>query len=309
MKIVKLSLLLSALIGRPALASEWLEASNFWVGAALGAGQLEESSSGYDSKMRAFSGKLDGGYDLNSNFGLYFGYDFMQYIPEDNDIHMGSMGLVGRYALTRKLDLVGNAGVVKPFGEQSHAGFANSLGLGLSYKLTHATSTRIGVNYYNGLPLRYEREGDLYQAYWGLSYRFGQRDTPMVVKEEAPVEVIKEVAVTKEVIQQELMSDTLFAFNSSELVISSTLDTMLDALLANQMLTLKVEGHSDSVGSNKYNLTLSELRAKSVAEYFIVHGIDASRITIIGKGSQDPVASNDTEFGRSLNRRVVLFAQ
>lgn len=303
MKIAKLSLLLSALIGRPALASDWLDASNFWVGAALGAGQLEESSPGYDSKMQAFIGKLDAGYDLNSNFGLYFGYDFMQYIPEDNDIHMGSVGLVGRYALTRNLELVGNAGVVKPFGEQSHAGFANSLGLGLSYKLTHATSTRIGVNYYNGLPLRYEREGDLYQAYWGLSYQFGQPDTPMVVKEEIPVEV------TKEVIKQVLMSDTLFAFNSSELVVSSTLDTMLDALLANQMLTLKVEGHSDSVGSNKYNLILSELRAKSVAEYFIVHGIDASRITIIGKGSQDPVASNDTETGRSLNRRVVLFAQ
>ena len=303
MKIAKLSLLLSALMGGQAFASDWLGASNFWVGAGLGAGQLEESSSGYGSKMRAFSGKLDGGYDLNSNFGLYFGYDFMQYIPEDNDIHLGSMGLAGRYALTQKLDLGGNVGVVKPFGEQSHAGFANVLGLGLSYKLTHATSTRIGVNYYSGLPLRYEREGDLYQAYWGLSYRFGQPDTPMVVKEEIPAEV------TKEVIQQELMSDTLFAFNSSELVVSSTLDTMLDALLANQMLTLKVEGHSDSVGSNKYNLTLSELRAKSVAEYFIVHGIDASRITIIGKGSQDPVASNDTEFGRSLNRRVVLFAQ
>ncbi|EEX67132.1 outer membrane protein A precursor [Vibrio metoecus] len=286
-----------------------LDSSSFWVGAGLGAGQLEESNSGFASKMRAFSGKLGAGYDLNSHFGLYLGYDFMQYIPEDNDIHLGSMGFVGRYPLSKKWDLVGNAGVVKSFGEQSRSGFAGTLGVGVDYQLTHAISTRMGVNYYSGLPLRYEREGDLYQAYWGLTYRFGQPETPMVIREEVPVEVIREVEVAQDVVRQEFVGEKLFAFNSSELKASSSLDMMMDALMANESLSLTLEGHSDSVGSEEYNQALSERRAQAVAEYFILNGIDASRITVMGKGSQEPVASNDSDIGRAQNRRVVLFAQ
>ncbi|MEZ4704037.1 MAG: OmpA family protein [Bdellovibrionota bacterium] len=65
-----------------------------------------------------------------------------------------------------------------------------------------------------------------------------------------------------------------------------------------------VEGHTDSVGPEKYNQQLSESRALSVKNYLIQKGIQANRIQIKGYGESKPRASNNTEDGRALNRRI-----
>ena len=62
--------------------------------------------------------------------------------------------------------------------------------------------------------------------------------------------------------------------------------------------------HIDSRGSDEYNIKLSENRAKSVMDYIISKGISPTRITSHGYGETRPVASNDTDEGRQLNRRV-----
>lgn len=69
---------------------------------------------------------------------------------------------------------------------------------------------------------------------------------------------------------------------------------------------LEVEGHTDSVGSDEYNLNLSERRANAVADYLINKGITPDRLDAFGAGEKHPVATNSTELGRSLNRRVEL---
>ena len=69
---------------------------------------------------------------------------------------------------------------------------------------------------------------------------------------------------------------------------------------------LEVEGHTDSVGTDDYNQSLSERRAESVKSYLIQQGIDRSSITSRGFGESQPVASNDTADGRQRNRRVEL---
>jgi OOP family OmpA-OmpF porin len=69
-------------------------------------------------------------------------------------------------------------------------------------------------------------------------------------------------------------------------------------------LSITVEGHTDSKGTNEYNYILSELRAKKVALAISQQGIDESKITTKGFGETVPVASNETEEGRALNRRV-----
>jgi outer membrane protein OmpA-like peptidoglycan-associated protein len=66
------------------------------------------------------------------------------------------------------------------------------------------------------------------------------------------------------------------------------------------------EGHTDSVGSDAYNLKLSLRRAEAVRAYLVAHGIAASRIRVEGRGEAQPVASNDTADGRAQNRRVEL---
>jgi outer membrane protein OmpA-like peptidoglycan-associated protein len=65
-----------------------------------------------------------------------------------------------------------------------------------------------------------------------------------------------------------------------------------------------IEGHTDSVGSDEFNLTLSQQRADSVKEKLVADAVDAARITTVGYGKKYPMASNDTAAGKQLNRRV-----
>jgi len=69
---------------------------------------------------------------------------------------------------------------------------------------------------------------------------------------------------------------------------------------------IEVAGHTDSVGSEQMNQSLSERRASTVSQYLVGKGIKQERMIVIGAGETRPVASNDSEEGRALNRRVEL---
>ncbi|MGA2629892.1 MAG: OmpA family protein [Terriglobia bacterium] len=77
-------------------------------------------------------------------------------------------------------------------------------------------------------------------------------------------------------------------------------------ILAYPTLKLEVEGHTDSVGTDEYNMKLSENRANSVRDYLVQQGINISSIGARGFGKSQPVATNDTAAGRQQNRRVEL---
>lgn len=67
-----------------------------------------------------------------------------------------------------------------------------------------------------------------------------------------------------------------------------------------------IEGHTDNIGSNKYNLDLSEKRAKAVRDYLVSKGVEEKLLTLIGFGATRPIAPNDTEPNRQKNRRVEI---
>ena len=69
---------------------------------------------------------------------------------------------------------------------------------------------------------------------------------------------------------------------------------------------MKISAHTDSKGSDEYNLELSQKRAESVVNYLIAKGIDSGRLIAKGYGETRQVATNDTEEGRALNRRVEM---
>jgi outer membrane protein OmpA-like peptidoglycan-associated protein len=71
--------------------------------------------------------------------------------------------------------------------------------------------------------------------------------------------------------------------------------------------TVVIEGHTSSEGTDEYNLRLSERRARAVVEDLVKRGLPAARVTAAGLGETRPVATNDDESGRSLNRRVEVF--
>ncbi len=77
-------------------------------------------------------------------------------------------------------------------------------------------------------------------------------------------------------------------------------------VMAHPGLNLQVEGHTDSVGSDEYNQTLSEHRASSVRDFLVQQGVPEASVTSRGFGKTQPVASNDTAEGRAKNRRVEL---
>jgi outer membrane protein OmpA-like peptidoglycan-associated protein len=77
-------------------------------------------------------------------------------------------------------------------------------------------------------------------------------------------------------------------------------------VIAHPGLKMAVNGYTDIVGGDEYNLTLSENRANSVKAYLINQGIDPTAITSNGYGKSNPVADNDTPAGRQQNRRVEI---
>jgi len=77
-------------------------------------------------------------------------------------------------------------------------------------------------------------------------------------------------------------------------------------ILAHPGLLIEVDGHTDSVGGDEYNLTLSENRANAVRSYLVAQGVSADAVTSKGFGKTEPVADNGTAAGRQMNRRVEL---
>lgn len=85
---------------------------------------------------------------------------------------------------------------------------------------------------------------------------------------------------------------------------NAELDKLVKLLTTNPTLRIELGGHTDNVGADAANLTLSDQRARSVREFVISKGIDATRITAKGYGETKPVATNDTEEGKAQNRRT-----
>jgi outer membrane protein OmpA-like peptidoglycan-associated protein len=101
-------------------------------------------------------------------------------------------------------------------------------------------------------------------------------------------------------------SGLLFDFDSSALRSNAeqNLTEFAGSMEEYPETNILIVGHTDSKGSDSYNQQLSEDRAESAAEHLIRQGLNPGRITTMGKGESEPVATNDTEAGRQQNRRV-----
>ena len=99
-----------------------------------------------------------------------------------------------------------------------------------------------------------------------------------------------------------------FRTNSAELLdgADEVLDVQAATLDDNVDVLIEVAGHTDSVGDAGYNEQLSQRRAEAVRDYLVSKGVAAERITAVGYGESEPIASNDTAEGRAENRRVEL---
>lgn len=135
-----------------------------------------------------------------------------------------------------------------------------------------------------------------YRLFTSLALRFPHKnDAPIIAQP------VKEKVISTNEIH--------FAFNKS--VIKPASYHILDGILADiqndsDVESVRVEGHTDNIGSDTYNQTLSQARADSVRVYLINKGYPAEKINSVGMGENSPVSDNTTKEGRSLNRRTEL---
>jgi NitT/TauT family transport system substrate-binding protein len=120
---------------------------------------------------------------------------------------------------------------------------------------------------------------------------------PEIARTGAPV-LTKPVTINYDKSSAELDAESLYILNSQ----------ILPQLEMARAMHIRIEGNTDSQGSSELNRQLSELRAKSVSDYFMSRGIESSRVSYKGNGDSTPVASNKTYDGRAANRRTdILF--
>ena len=103
-----------------------------------------------------------------------------------------------------------------------------------------------------------------------------------------------------------IQADALFDFDKSVVRPDGkkSIDEALDKIKGMDVEMIIATGHTDSIGTDAYNQRLSERRAAAVKDYLVSKGIPASKVTTIGKGESQPVATNKTAAGRQKNRRV-----
>ncbi|MDB5024390.1 MAG: OmpA family protein [Mucilaginibacter sp.] len=114
--------------------------------------------------------------------------------------------------------------------------------------------------------------------------------------------LLQPIAVGNKVILKNIFFDT----NKSDIKDESKpeLQKLIDFLSLNPTVHIEISGHTDNVGSDQFNQTLSENRAKAVYQYLLTTGINADRLVYKGYGETQPIASNDTDDDRSRNRRT-----
>jgi outer membrane protein OmpA-like peptidoglycan-associated protein len=117
-----------------------------------------------------------------------------------------------------------------------------------------------------------------------------------------------EVTRDGDVIKLNLPDAVTFDFNSAALKSQfyPALDQVAGTMADYNQTVVEVSGHTDSVGSDAYNQTLSEQRAQSVTNYLVGKGLMRQRFEVVGMGERYPIASNETDAGRAQNRRVEI---
>jgi outer membrane protein OmpA-like peptidoglycan-associated protein len=100
----------------------------------------------------------------------------------------------------------------------------------------------------------------------------------------------------------------MFDINSSALKPGAydEINRVANVLQQYPQTSLTIAGHTDSTGSEEYNLQLSQRRADAVKNALMAQGVSAARMNTIGYGESNPIADNSTEHGRQLNRRVEI---
>ncbi|QIM62214.1 hypothetical protein A1D29_02245 [Pasteurellaceae bacterium Orientalotternb1] len=295
---------------------------NQWNSKYANDSRYATSPTAYGINRNSVTYGVFGGYQIIDNLAVELGYDYFgrvrgndknaagkEYRAFKHSAHGTHLSLKPSYEIVSGLDVFGRVGAAlirndyKNYLENGKVDKSHTtrtslvLGAGLEYAITPSLAARLEyqwVNKVGNLEKAKRKAGntssnipkyrpDLHTVAVGLSYRFGQGAMPVA----APEVVTKNFAFS---------SDVLFDFNKSSLkaTAASALDaahTEINALgLANP--AVQVAGYTDRIGSEAYNLKLSQKRAETVANYIVSKGVNPANVTAVGYGKANPVTGN-----------------
>jgi outer membrane protein OmpA-like peptidoglycan-associated protein len=146
---------------------------------------------------------------------------------------------------------------------------------------------------------------------FALKYRTSEPAIPdsiqIALLNQKKQELVRKIIPIVELGRKLIIESLLYQTAKSDLSESvPELDVLHEFMKNKPKVTILVEGHTDNVGSNKANDALSLARAESVKKYLVNKGIEPRRIKTKGYGKRKPIADNDTEKGRKLNRRTEI---
>lgn len=138
-----------------------------------------------------------------------------------------------------------------------------------------------------------------------------KQDLDKVLTPERNAGAIQVDKLPGDIVRVTMTDQTAFDFDSAQIKpgFNSTMDKISDVVNRYGKTHLTVVGHTDNVGTEQYNQSLSQRRAQAVSQYFGSHGVIPERLAAEGRGEGAPRASNATPEGRRLNRRVEVYIE
>ena len=262
------------------------------------------------------------GFQHNQYMGFELGYDWLGRMPYKGDGNNGAFKAQGvqlttklSYPVMDDLDVYTRLGAMvwRADATASHNGVRykdNDTGvsplfaLGTEYAITRDIAARLEYQWINNIGDKdtVGARPDNGMLSVGVAYRFGQDEVAAPVAEPAPV-----VAPVVENKRFTLRSDVLFNFNKSTLKAEGqeALNQLFNELASIDPTqgNVLVIGYTDRIGSQNYNLPLSQKRAQSVVDYLVAKGIPAGSIRAEGRGKEDPVTGNKCD---NIKQRAAL---
>lgn len=297
----------------------------FYLGAKTGLSVYQDgcNKDAIDCKDNVAMFGVYGGYQTTDWLSLEVGYAsygkpkaYYQHEKISADIHGLEIAAKIKGPLAKNVDLFSKFGAVyqsidkrTSYSTDSKSKELSFLGsLGVDYYLSKNWSITGEYQFIDGVGNQYLRKADLHVFSFGVTYHFRNDVVDIQVKEEEPrvLDLLPNKAkrnLPRNAVN-EFQSSSIFEFNSSRLKDTKLLEPLAHQLNHESIGSIHITGHTDSVGSELYNLHLSERRANAVAQYFISKGVDRDRIKTFGRGELEPLASNETAAGRAENRRV-----
>lgn len=294
-----------------------LPTSFFYLGGKLGVNHYQHGCESWslDCDKNSFAAGVFTGYQLNENIAFEAAYSDLgdakaTYLENGNNYqHSGSMkglelSVLGQLPLTQKLAAFAKLGTfnwhgsnVGPFQKTNADDWAATVGAGMTYQLNDAWQARFEYQYFDHLGNDAIGGTNAHFTSLGISYQFGRTRAKIVTKtlvKHAPIEL------------EEVTFPLLFDFDKSDLILTDSLQVVINRLTKYRQAQVILRGYSDNKGSTEYNLALSKRRVDSIASYLIAAGVSEEQIISEYLGEEYPVSDNTSEEHRHLNRNVKI---